>query len=177
MSDLFGITKFNCFFFFTDFLLQNQIITVFHETNKHHRPQYKTSVTLCLIMFPIDSWNWILFFWPRNEKMYQLMIIPLYGSGVHWILLARVKGQISTSVRCGGGRMAAWQGWFFKELSIASAVIFYSTQLFDAELDLLVIYSSQVCRLGFRCLLLTSSHTYKAPWCSDTYRTDIVVLF
>lgn len=35
MSDLFGITNFNCFFFHRLFA-QNQIIPVFHETNKHH---------------------------------------------------------------------------------------------------------------------------------------------
>lgn len=51
----------------------------------------------------------------------------------------------------------------------------YSTQLFDAELDLLVMYSREFCRLGFRCLLLTSSHTYKSPSCLDYYRTDMMV--
>lgn len=47
-------------------------------------------------------------------------------------------------------------GFQSEALSIASIVILYSTQPFDAELDLLVMYSRQFCRLGFRCLLLTS---------------------
>lgn len=68
-------------------------------------------------------------------------------------------------------------GFQSEALGIASIVILYSTQPFDAELDLLVMYSRQFRRLGFRCLLLTSSHTYKSPSCLDNYRTEMMVLF
>lgn len=106
--------KLQLFLFSQTFFAQNQIITVLQESNKHHQQQYKTGIISRLIMFPIDSLNWILFFWPRNGKTYQLMIKPLYGRGVHWILLARVKGQVGTNVSCGGGKISARQGWFSK---------------------------------------------------------------
>lgn len=60
------------------------------------------------------------------------MIKPLYGSGVHRILLARVKGQVSSSVLCGGRENGCLARMVFKALSVDSAVVFYSTQLFDA---------------------------------------------
>lgn len=122
--------KLQLFLFSQTFFAQNQIITVFQESNKHHQQQYKTGIISRLIMFPIDSWNWILFFWPRNGKTYQLMIKPLYGRGVHWILLARVKGQVGTNVSCGGGKIPARQGWFSKRSakhSFHSYSLFYPT--------------------------------------------------
>lgn len=47
--------KLQLFLFSQTFFAQNQIITVFQESNKHHQQQYKTGIISRLIMFPIDS--------------------------------------------------------------------------------------------------------------------------
>lgn len=47
--------KLQLFLFSQTFFAQNQIITVFQESNKHHQQQYTTGIISRLIMFPIDS--------------------------------------------------------------------------------------------------------------------------